>query len=89
MIVTALLRAAIGIAPTVDLAVAWAIRRRIAPFGPAESPSSRADGLLRSVPAGLAASLAFIAAARVSMDASFEVIRLICLDVISHVLRRA
>jgi hypothetical protein len=73
MIVTALLLAALGIALTVDLAVARAIRRRIAPLGPAGSPHSRADGLLRSVPAGLAAVLAFIAAARVSMDASLEI----------------
>jgi hypothetical protein len=73
MIVTALLLAAVGIALTVDLAAARAIRRRIVPFGPAGSSRSRAGGLLRSVPAALAAVLAFIAAARVSMDASFEI----------------
>lgn len=73
MIGIALLFGALGTAVVVILALAWALRRLLGQFGPSRSPASRAERLLRSIPAGLAAVLAFVAAARVSMDASYEI----------------
>jgi len=73
MIGTALLLGALGTALVGVLALAWALRRLLGQFGPSRSPASRAERLLRSVPAGLAAVLAFVAAARVSMDVSYEI----------------
>jgi hypothetical protein len=64
MIVTALLLAAVGIAMAVALALAWTLRRQVAKFEPSRSPASRAERLLRSFAAGLAAVLAFVAAVR-------------------------
>lgn len=73
MIVTALLLAAVGTAIAVALALAWTLRRLVAEFKPSRSPASRAERLLRSFAAGLSAVLAFVAAVRVSMDASYEI----------------
>jgi hypothetical protein len=68
-----LLLGVLGTALVLVLALAWALRRVLGQFGPSRSPASRAQGLLRSVPAGLAAILALVAAARVSMDASYAI----------------
>lgn len=73
MIGAALLLGALGTALVVVLALAWALRRLLGQFGPSRSPASRTEGLLRSIPAGLAAVLAFVAAASVSVDASYEI----------------
>jgi hypothetical protein len=69
----ALLLGALGTALVLALALAWALRRLLGQFGPSRSPASRAERLLKSVPAGLAAVLAFVAAASVSVDASYEI----------------
>lgn len=73
MIGIALLLGALGIAVAVVLALAWAIRRLPGQLGPSRSPASRVEGPIRSIPAAVAAVLAFVAAARVSIDASYEI----------------
>jgi hypothetical protein len=73
MVGIALLLGVLGIALAVALVLAWALRRLKGPLGPSGSPASRAECLLRSIPAGMAAVLAFVAAARVSADASYEI----------------
>lgn len=72
MIGLALLLAVVGIGVAVVLALASALRRLIRPLESSGPPASRAECLLRSIPAGLAAVLDFVAAARVSADTSFE-----------------
>ena len=72
MIGATLLLVGLGTALVVILALAWALRRLIGQLGWSRSPTSRAEYLLRSAAALLAAALAFLAAARVSVDSSYE-----------------
>jgi hypothetical protein len=69
----ALLFGVLGAALVLVLALAWVLRRVLGQLGPSRSPASRAGGLLRSTPAGLGGVLAFVAAARVSMDTSYAI----------------
>jgi hypothetical protein len=70
---TALLLGVLGTGLVLILALAWALRRGLGQFGSSRSPASRAEGILRSIPAGLAAVLAFLAAVRVSLDTSYAI----------------
>jgi hypothetical protein len=73
MIIFAALLIGIGLAIALALALATALRRVIRPRDSSGPPASRAECLLRSIPAALAAALAFVAAARVSADSSYEI----------------
>jgi hypothetical protein len=67
------LLAVIGLALALVMALATALRRVIRPRDSSGPPASRAECLLRSIPAAMAAALAFVAAARVSADSSYEI----------------
>jgi hypothetical protein len=72
MVGTAVLVGAIIISLGALLGVAWTMGRLLRPFRATDDRVSARERLLRAVPALLAAVIAFVAAARVNADASFQ-----------------